>query len=71
MYMSIFDVENKQSLKMNALFGSDIRILFKSLIWNYLAQKIIYIYTCMLYKYILFEYIDKIKNNNKKLTVSL
>lgn len=25
----------------------------------------------MLYKYILFEYIYKIKNNNKKLTVSL
>lgn len=57
MYMSIFDVENKQSLKMNALFGSDIRILFKALVWNYLAQNVIYIYiyTCMLHEYILFE----------------
>lgn len=69
--MSIFDVENKQFFKMNVLFGLDIRILFKFLIWNYLVQKIIYIYICMLYKYILFEYIDKIKNNNKKLIVSL
>lgn len=47
MYMSIFDVENKQSLKMNALFGSDIRILFKALVWNYLAQNVIYIYIYM------------------------
>lgn len=53
--MSIFDVENKQFFKMNVLFGLDIRILFKVLVWNYLVQNVIYIYICMLYEYILFE----------------
>lgn len=52
--MDIFHVKNEHSL-MDALFGSDIRILFKALVWNYLAQNVIYIYTCMLHEYILFE----------------
>lgn len=68
MYMSIFDVENKQSLKMNALFGSDIRILFKALVWNYLAQNVIYIHVCYMSIFYLSKYI---KFKKKKLTVSL